>query len=69
MVSRMSGGSWRAAISVSHNLTQNITMSTGPIVFGSSVAFTFGRWIGLGPPSIARPPSRMAARCDPRAMK
>ena len=30
----MIGTSWRAASSVSHSLTQNITRSTGPMVFG-----------------------------------
>ena len=45
----MIGSSWRAALSVSHSLTQNITMSTGPMVAGSSVTLTFGSWNRLRP--------------------
>src|SRR5215469_10402930 len=65
----MIASSWRAAFSVSQSLTQNITISTGPMVRGSSVTLTLGRWSGCGPPSTARPCSRMAARCAPRATK
>src|SRR5262249_60276016 len=54
-----------AALSVSHSLTQNITMSTGPMVFGSSVALTLGRRTGCDPPPIVRPPLAHPARVDP----
>jgi len=62
------GLSVRAALSVSHSLTLNSTMSTGPMLAGSSVALTLGRWIGVCALSMLSPLSRMAARCAPRAM-
>ena len=39
------------------------------MVVGSSVTFTLGKCKSCGPPSTRSPRSRMAARCDPRAMK
>ena len=39
----ISGRIWRPALSVSRSFTEKITMSTLPMVLGSSVAFTFGR--------------------------
>ena len=62
------GQDWRAAVSVSRSFTEKITMSTLPMVEGSSVAFTFGRCIGWSP-SSASPFSRIALRCSPRAIK
>ena len=58
----------RAAVSVSRSFTAKITMSTWPMVAGSSVAFTLGRCSGLSP-SSAMPFCRIAARCAPRATK
>ncbi len=38
-----SGRARSAAVSVSHSLTANSTMSTGPTLLGSSVTFGFGK--------------------------
>ena len=58
----------RPALSVSRSFTEKITMSTLPMVAGSSVAFTFGRCSGFTP-SIVMPFWRSASSCAPRAMK
>lgn len=63
----MTGRSCLAADCVSRSFTEKITMSTVPIVAGSSVAFTLGSWIGRSP-SSAIPFCRSALSCSPRAM-
>ena len=57
------------ALSTSHSFTQNSTTSTGPTVFGSSVACVGARWMSPRWLSSLRPLLFMAARCAPRAMK
>ena len=64
-----SGFACAAAVSVSHSFTANSTMSTGPTLLGSSVAFTFGRCRSPCTLSIVRPLLCSAARLAPRAMK
>jgi len=54
-----------AADSVSRSFTEKITMSTLPMVAGSSVAFTVGKWIGRSP-SSAMPFCRNASAARPR---
>src|SRR5450759_4163836 len=56
-----SGRTASAAFSVSHSLTANSTISTGPMLLGSSVTFGFGRWTSPCTPSIFRTCLRMAA--------
>ena len=63
----MTGRSARAAVSVSRSFTEKITISTLPMVFGSSVAFTLGRCSGFTPSSVM-PFWRKASSCAPRAM-
>jgi hypothetical protein len=57
------------AFSTSHNFTQNSTTSTGPTVFGSSVAWVGARCVSPRALSTLSPLLFIAARCAPRAMK
>src|SRR3954454_23942490 len=57
------------ALSTSHSLTQNSTISTGPTSAGLSVACVGARWVSPRLLWTLRPWLFMAARCGPRAMK
>ncbi len=72
VITRVSGPTsgriaWPAA-SVSHSLTANSTTSTGPTVFGSSVALASLRCRSPSVLSTLRPSRLMASWCAPRAM-
>ncbi len=57
------------ALSTSHSLTQNSTISTWPTSAGSSVARVGTRWVSPRPPPTFSPWLFMAARWAPRATK
>ena len=57
------------ALSTSQSLTQNITISTGPMEAGSSVAWHGLMSVSPRPPSTRRPFFCIAARWAPRATK
>ena len=65
----ISGRAASAAFSVSHSLTANSTMSTGPTLAGSSVTLGLGKCRSPCTLSILRPFFLMASRWAPRAMK
>ena len=65
----MSGASRRAASSVSYDFTRNSTTSTGPMLDGSSVAWTSTVERSPSGVTIVRPCSRIASRWAPRAIR